>query len=131
MVMDKILLDGPIFLFIAQMDFENAVVDVSLLLAYSHVSIYFLQKCISSTKHGLNEKHRFYGHVQACHTKDSSPGGSMNCAFDTRNMLSLSMLVVDAFLQRAQLQVVSNKNVHYRADTGHSWHEKRGVTVTG
>lgn len=63
-------------------------------------------------------------------TKDSSPGGSMNCDLDTRNMLSLSMLVVDAFLQRAQLQVVSNKNVHYRADTGHSWHEKRGVTVT-
>ena len=88
--------------------------------------ICFLQKCISSKKNGLNEKHsyRFYGHVQACHTKDSNPGGSMNCDHQTRNTLSLSMLAVDAFLQRAQFQVASNKNAHYRADTDHSCHEK-------
>ena len=36
----------------------------------------------------------------------------MNCDHQTRNMLSLSMLAVDAFLQRAQFQVVSNKNAH-------------------
>ena len=102
------------------MDFENAVVYVSLRLAYSHVFAF-----CRSVYH-LNEKHsyRFYGHVQACHTKDSSPGGSMNCDNQTRNMLSLSMLAVDAFLQRAQFQVASNKNAHYRADTDHSCHEK-------